>query len=222
MRETTVGDARGLLRSLSSLAGPFPHFDTSASAPTPQIQFLAWLDQAIAAGVQEAHAMTLSTVDDNGNPDARVLILKDLDEQGWHFATSAASPKGMQLSRHPEVALTFYWPKVGRQVRIRGAAVALGHDVNAADFLARPQGSRVGALVARQSDVLASPTDLDAALLEQYERIARQPDLIASTWAVYAARPEYVEFWQGDPVRRHMRLRYSLSLAGWEKALLWP
>ena len=166
--------------------------------------------------------MTLSTVGDDGSPDARVLILKDLDEQGWHFATSAASPKGVQLSHHPEAALTFYWPKVGRQVRIRGMVVALGRDVNAADFLARPPGSRAGALLARQSDVLASPADLDAALSEQYERMARQPDLVAPAWTVHAMRPQCVEFWQGDTQRRHTRLRYRLTPTGWEKELLWP
>ena len=217
-----MSEARELLRTLSALAGPFPVFDTSASALTPQAQFLAWLHQAIAAGVQEAHAMTLSTVDDDGSPDARVLILKDLDEQGWHFATSASSPKGVQLSHHPEAALTFYWPQVGRQVRIRGAVAALGHDANAADFLARPRGSRAGALLARQSDVLASPADLDVGLSEQYERIARQPDLVAPAWAVYAVRPDRVEFWQGNTQRRHTRLRYCLTLTGWEKELLWP
>ena len=144
-----MGNARELLRKLSSLAGPLPSFDTSACASTPEAQFLAWLGEAVAAGVQEPHAMTLSTADDDCHPDARVLILKDLDEQGWHFAASAASPKGVQLSRHPEAALTFYWPKVGRQVRIRGAVVALDCEKNAADFLARPQGSRAGALLAR-------------------------------------------------------------------------
>lgn len=217
-----MSDARELLRKLSSLAGPFPSFDMSASASTPQAQFLAWLDQAIAAGVQEAHAMTLSTVDDDGHPDARVLILKDLDEQGWHFAASAASPKGCQLYRHPEAALTFYWTKVGRQVRIRGKAIALDYDINAADFLARPQGSRAGALLSRQSDVLASADDLDAALSEQYERMAREPGLVAPAWTVYAVRPECVEFWQGDTQRRHTRLRYHRAPAGWEKELLWP
>ncbi len=217
-----MSDARALLRKVSSLAGPLPSFDTSASASTPQAQFLAWLDQAIAAGVQEAHAMTLSTVDDGGHPDARVLILKDLDEQGWHFATSAASPKGMQLCRHPEAALTFYWPKVGRQVRIRGTAIALDYDINVADFLARPQGSRAGALLNRQSDVLASANDVDTALSEQYERMARQPGLVAPAWTVYAVRPECVEFWQGDTQRRHTRLRYRRALTSWEKELLWP
>ena len=217
-----MSEARELLRKLSSLAGPLPSFDASASASTPQAQFLAWLGQAIAEGVQEAHAMTLSTVDDDGHPDARVLILKDLDEQGWHFAASAASPKGVQLSRHSKAALTFYWPKVGRQVRIRGTAIALDCHRNAADFLARPQGSRAAALLARQSDVLASADDLDAALSEQHERMARQPGLVAPAWTVYAVRPECVEFWQGDTQRRHTRLRYRRALTGWEKESLWP
>lgn len=221
-KENVMNDARKLLRGLNTLVGPLPLFDTSTSASTPKAQFLTWFEQAIAAGVREPHTMTLSTVDDDGHPDARVLILKDLDERGWHFAASAASPKGVQLFQRPDVALTFYWPEVGRQVRMQGAAIALTHDVNAADFLARPRGSRAGALVARQSDVLASPADLEAALSEQYGRMARQPDLVAPAWTVYAVRPERVEFWQGDTQRRHTRLRYRLTPAGWEKELLWP
>src|SRR5688500_14564006 len=113
----STSPARLLLRELPSLAGPLPDFNPAAVAATPQDQFIIWLREAIGAGITEPHAMTLATVDSDGRPDARILILKDLDERGWHFATSRQSPKGQHIAAALDVALTFYWPLLGRQVR---------------------------------------------------------------------------------------------------------
>ncbi len=116
-----------------------------ASLPAkPTLLFERWLCEAIDEGVPEPHAMTLSTCDGGGVPDARILILKDVDEQGWWFATSRVSAKGGQLGERPAAALTFYWPLQARQVRVRGPVVTGSPERSAADFLAR---GRVPALL---------------------------------------------------------------------------
>lgn len=214
---------RELLRSLQSLPGPYQPFDPAQAPAQPEPLFVQWLQAAIEAGIREPHAMTLSTVDTEGCPDARVLILKNVDEHGWHFAISRASPKGRQISDSPQVALTFYWPALGRQVRIRGTAHDMGEQARSTDFLARPLGSRAGALLGRQSDVLASEQALEEGLARERQRLEAAPDLVAPTWAVYAVRPRLVEFWQGNEQRRHVRLCYRRAPdAAWSKERLWP
>lgn len=208
----TLSAARLLLRELPSLAGPLPDFDPTKALDTPQEQFLVWLRAAIAAGVREPHAMTLGTVDADGSPDARVLILKDLDERGWHFATSRQSPKGHQLSATPIVSLTFYWPTLGRQVRIRGEAIDLGREAAAADFWARSPDARANAALARQSQVMEG--NIATTLSEAQD--------VPESWSVFAVKPASVEFWQGRTDRHHVRLRYDSAEAGWKTTRLWP
>jgi pyridoxamine 5'-phosphate oxidase len=208
----TISPARLLLRELPSLAGPLPEFDPTKASDTPQEQFLAWLRDAVAAGVKEPHAMTLGTVDADGSPDARVLILKDLDERGWHFATSRQSPKGHQLSVTPTVSLTFYWPALGRQVRIRGEAVDLGREAAAADFWARSADARANAALARQSQVMEA--DVAVPITEAID--------VPESWSVFAVKPAGVEFWQARTDRRHIRLRYDTAGASWKTTRLWP
>ena len=208
----SASPARLLLRELPSLAGPLPDFDPAAVADTPQDQFIIWLREAIAAGIAQPHAMTLATVDADGRPDARILILKDLDERGWHFATSRQSPKGQHLAAAPDVALTFYWPLLGRQVRIRGAAIDQGQGVAAADFRARSADARANAALERQSRVMdAETTPLPADTPE-----------VPASWSVFAVRPGTVEFWQGRTDRQHIRLLYERVQSAWKTTRLWP
>jgi len=215
-----MGNIRETLRHMEALSGPLPKFVIAEAFDNPIAQFADWLHSAIAAKVHEPHAMTLSTIDRDGSPDARVLLLKDLDQDGWHFAANATSPKGRQIADHAEVALTFYWPAVGRQTRIKGTAIDLGRQRSAEDFLARSQGSRAGALVGRQSEVLESPADLEADYREQLRRVMEQPSLVEPAWTAYAVRPSQVEFWQGSTDRQHQRLRFSRVGNGWTKQQL--
>jgi pyridoxamine 5'-phosphate oxidase len=214
---------RELLRGLKALAGPFEPFDPALAPAEPAALFQAWLRAAIDAGIAEPHAMTLATVDASGRPDARVLILKDLDEHGWHFAITRSSPKGQQIAANDQVALTFYWQALGRQVRIRGTARDMGPAARDRDFLARPLGSRAGGLLARQSDVLrGGDEELGQGLERQRRRIELEPGIVAPGWAVYAVQPAEIEFWQGDEQRRHVRLRYRRDAAAWARERLWP
>ncbi|ATO14942.1 pyridoxamine 5'-phosphate oxidase [Micromonospora sp. WMMA2032] len=213
---------RRMLRALPVLAHDMPSFDPSDVPAEPTALFADWLAAAVDAGVDEPHAMTVSTVDADGAPDARVLILKDLDSAGWHFASSSASAKGRQLARNPRIALSFHWREQGRQVRVRGTARPADPAVSRQDFLARPEGSRIATLAGRQSTVLTDRAELDRELAEVRARLAGDPDLVADTHTVYVVAPETVEFWQADRERRHVRLRYRRGAAGWAREQLWP
>ncbi|KAE8312624.1 hypothetical protein BDV41DRAFT_564991 [Aspergillus transmontanensis] len=136
---------RTQLRNLPVLEGPFAEVNFANFPDTPQDAFRMWLDEAIKAGVKEPHAMTLATVDEQGYPDARVLILKNVDERGWHFAVKADSPKAQQLEANGCAALTFYWPQVGRQIRVRGTAIQLPDAECREDFAERPFKSKLNA-----------------------------------------------------------------------------
>ena len=224
--DTTVNSPpttpRGILRQLPSIPDPAWPLSAEAAPGTPQALFWQWLQFAVESGVPEPHAMTLSTVGADGAPDARVLILKDLDARGWHFSTDAASPKGRQIAAQPRVALTFYWPRLGRQIRIRGTAVALDAAVGQADFRARSLAARATALIGRQSQPLAALAELDDRVATMRRCLEVAPDIYAPCWSVYAVAPQSVEFWQGDRDRRHLRLSYTQQPDGWRREMLWP
>jgi pyridoxamine 5'-phosphate oxidase len=223
-----TSDFRAYLRALPVFAGALPHFDPAAAPDRPDDLFRAWVVAAVDAGVREPHAMTLSTAGPDGAPAARVLIVKNVDEHGWQFAAHDASPKGRDLVARPAAALTFYWPAQARQVRVRGPVEPEPAGRSAADFLARPPGSRAEASIGRQSQVLHDPADLDRAVELARERIAERPGLVVPEWTLYTLRPSEVEFWQGDAHRRHIRLRYTRTAAApstpatWRRDLLWP
>ncbi|WP_109510984.1 pyridoxal 5'-phosphate synthase [Mycolicibacter kumamotonensis] len=198
-----------------------PEFDPARAPADPVALFVEWLLRAIDAGVTEPHAMTVSTVS-GSRPSARVLILKDVDSAGWHFAVSSVSRKGAELARNPAVALTFYWPAVGRQVRIEGIALADPPQVTAEDFLTRSPGARTMALTGRQSEPYGDPAEVTEALAKARLELERSPTLVPADWVSYAVRADTVEFWQSDPDRRHRRLRYERDGEAWSATLLWP
>ncbi|KAK4948128.1 hypothetical protein LTR10_013182 [Elasticomyces elasticus] len=215
---------RTRLRHLPVLKGPLADAAFDSLPDIPYQAFEVWISAAIAAGVPEPHAMTVSTVDENGWPDARVLILKNVDERGWHFAVKAGSPKGQQITANPHVALTFYWPQMGRQVRIRGLAVTLPAEECATDFLDRPMASRVSAMASKQSRVLTHPTELQASLEKADSDLHSNPQYVSPEWRVYAVTPDTVEFWQGASDRLHGRLRFARTTEEgfWRRESLWP
>lgn len=217
-----MAQIRDYLRSLTVFEGELPVLNPEAAPERPETFFLEWLTAAVAAGVREPHAMTLSTLGVDGVPSGRVLILKNVDADGWQFAVHASSPKGQDLIQHPSAALTFYWSAQARQVRVRGPVVAEPAERSAADFLARPAGSRAEALIGRQSSPLTAREDLELATKQNLERIEQDPGLVAPEWTLYTLRAEQVEFWQGDKQRKHTRLQYVRTDDGWTHRLLWP
>ena len=215
-------ELRTYLRSLPVFAGDLPVFDPADAPDRPDVLFRSWLVTAVQAGVREPHAMTMSTVGADGVPSARVLIVKDVDDTGWQFAAHDASPKGRDLLARPAAALTFYWPAQARQVRVRGPVVPEPAERSAADFLARPPGSRAEASLGRQSQILHDPRDLEAATRQALRRIEEEPALVVPEWTLYSLRAAEVEFWQGDARRKHIRLRYTRTGATWQRDALWP
>ncbi|MET3698869.1 pyridoxamine 5'-phosphate oxidase [Bacillus oleivorans] len=217
-----MSDIKELLRNIKTLAGPLPEFEIHHAPQKPHPLFIKWIKEALDAEVSEPHAMTLSTVDSNGYPDARVLILKNIDEKGWYFATSSDSRKGQQLMNNPEVALTFYWPKLGRQIRIRGTAIHTGENASSKDFLERGKIARAIAMTCKQSEVLPDPAEIEAEIQKQLEQMNEEPNLAYNRWTLYCVEAKEVEFWQGNSDRKHIRLQYRLEDINWSQEQLWP
>jgi pyridoxamine 5'-phosphate oxidase len=129
---------RQLLRALPDFPEVLPDFDPAFAPSDPAELFKQWLHEALAAGVPQPNACSLATADQQGRPSARMLILKDIDDAGWHFATSRTSRKAGELAANPYAALNFYWQEQGRQVRVAGAVTELSAAASAADWHARP------------------------------------------------------------------------------------
>lgn len=221
--DTMRQDTRQVLRGIPVFAGELPTFDVAGAPLRPEELFVSWLEHALAAGVREPHAMTVSTVGDDGMPSARVLILKNVGSDGWQFAAHAASPKGQDLTARPVAALTFYWPEQARQIRVRGRVVPATPEASAADFLARPLGSRAEASLGRQSQPLDDPAELASAVEQAAAVIAGKPEFVVPEWTLFTLTADSVEFWQGDEERRHTRLEYLAGPGGsWTTRTLWP
>jgi pyridoxamine 5'-phosphate oxidase len=129
---------RQLLRALPDFPAELPDFDPDSAPADPTELFRLWLDEALAAGVPQPNACSLATADLLGRPSSRMLILKNIDGDGWHFATSRMSRKGQELGANPHAALNFFWQPQGRQVRVAGDVVELSAEASAADWRARP------------------------------------------------------------------------------------
>lgn len=217
-----MDDIRKVIRKSKTLNGPFPAFNFNNASEFPNELFLEWFQEAIDYGIHEPHSMTLSTVDPNGFPDARVLIIKDVDQYGWYFASSSQSEKGKQIDFNPNVAMTFYWSLIGRQVRIRGTAIKMENELSAQDFLGRGTVARAIALIGKQSSILKERSEFDEALHKQIEVLQHNSNLVFPSWTLYRLVAKEVEFWQADEDRRHIRLSYNFEDDRWLKRLLWP
>jgi len=213
---------RDRLRALPTFSPGLPTLDPDATPSDPVTLFRTWIEEAIDAGVQLAHAMTLATAGVSGRVSARTVILRDVDPSGWWFATGSSSPKGRDLAENPHAALTFLWPAVGRQVRVTGPVTPAAPETSAADFRARSDGSRTAALVGHQSEALASRQEYRDAFAGTLAAVRADPTLLDPTWTAYALAPTSVEFWQATDDRGQTRLRYRAVGHHWEKGLLWP
>ncbi|KES07418.1 oxidase [Streptomyces toyocaensis] len=218
-------DMHELLRSLrvwDPAVTDLRPLDPDAAPDGPLPLFTRWLAEAAAAGQAEPHSMSLATADAEGLPDVRIVTLHGADDDGWSFATHAHSRKGGQLAGRPYAALAFYWPVLGRQVRVRGPVGTATAEEAQADLHARSTGALAAALTGRQSEVLGSVEELTRASDGAWERARREPGTPVPSWTLYRLRPDEVEFFQGDDRRRHVRLRYRRADGGWVRELLWP
>jgi pyridoxamine 5'-phosphate oxidase len=200
---------RELLRSLRVRdATRLPVFDPETAPAAPLPLFRRWLREAAESGIPAPHTMTLATVGADGRPSVRTVMLHDADERGWHFGTHRTSRKGRELADCPYAALGFYWPALGRQVRIGGRVTAAGPRESAADLGGRSTAALAAALVGRQSEVLPSYEVLVRAAAAAWERAEQEPEAPVPTWTRYVVHADEVEFYQEEERRRHVRLRY--------------
>ncbi len=189
----------------------------------PIVQFRSWLATALAEDPLDPTAMVLATVDREGRPSARVVLLKGIDERGFVFYTNYRSRKGRELDENPRAALVFFWPALDRQVRVEGDVERTSREESEAYFASRPLGSRLGAWASEQSEVLAGRGELEERLRELEERFAAGDVPLPEFWGGYRLRPGLVEFWQGRPSRLHDRFRYTrLPEDGWRIERLSP
>lgn len=190
--------------------------------PEPISLFIDWLADAGAHEVNDSNAMTLSTVDADGLPDARIVLLKDVDQRGFTFYSNRESAKGLELAARPVAALTFHWKSLRRQVRVRGAVEPVTVEEADAYFASRARESRIGAWASDQSRVLDARETLEAAVARETARFDGHEVDRPERWTGWRVMPQSVEFWRDRPFRLHDRLRFLRAGDGWASERLWP
>lgn len=189
----------------------------------PFRQFEKWMRHAIDAKVEEPNAMTLATSGKSGVPDARVVLLRDLDRKGFVFFTNYTSRKGKELSSNKRVCLNFFWPELQRQVRILGRVEKVSAKASDAYFNSRPRQSQIGAWASLQSEVMTSRSELEERFVLFEKKFKGRKVPRPSFWGGYRVVPEHMEFWQGRPSRLHDRIAYDRSKVGrWKHVRLYP
>ncbi len=190
--------------------------------PDPIAQFTAWFAEAQVAEAGEPNAMTLATTDTDGQPSARIVLLKSVDQAGFVFFSDYRSRKGRELEANPRAALCFHWATLQRQVRILGVVRRLDRDAAAAYFRTRPRGSRLGAWASTQSETLPGRAPLEAEVARLDLEYPGNEIPLPPHWGGYVVAPHEIEFWQGRSDRLHDRFQYTHTESGWHCARLSP
>ena len=194
----------------------------SLDAVDPFSLFAEWLQAASASEPNDPNAMALATVDEDGLPDVRMVLLKGFDPEGFVFYTNLESAKGRQLAAVPRAALCFHWKSLRRQVRIRGPVQPVSAAEADAYFDSRPQLSRIGAWASQQSRPLESRFALEKAVAVQTARFAGRRIPRPPHWSGFRLAPSQLEFWRDGAFRLHDRVRFTRVDGGWGRARLYP
>mgnify|MGYP001580546239 FL=1 len=188
----------------------------SSVDPNPLQQFRTWFYEVKESEtVDEVNAMTLTTMGVDGFPKGRVVLLKKYDEYGFYFYTNYKSEKSISISKNEKVSLSFFWPGMERQVIIKGLATKTSKEDSVNYFNSRPAGSKLGAIVSSQSEVIESRQILEDKLDELEKEYAEKEIEKPEFWGGFLVAPVSIEFWQGRPNRLHDRIRYTLENYDW-------
>lgn len=184
--------------------------------------FADWLADAGKSEINDPNAVAVATVDPDGLPDVRMVLLKGFDEQGFVFYTNFESVKGQQILGSMKAAMCFHWKSLRRQVRLRGPVEVVSEAEADAYYASRPRGSRIGAWASKQSRPLESRFALEKAVAEYTARHAIGEIPRPAHWSGFRIRPQQIEFWHDRPFRLHDRVRFDRAGDGWEKTRLYP
>lgn len=186
--------------------------------------FQAWMKDAAGNEPNNPNAMALATVDAHGMPNVRIVLLKELDKDGFVFFTNTESAKGQELKSNPNASLCFYWKSLGRQVIIRGSVRFVSDEEADAYFASRPHGSRIGAWASKQSRPLESRLELENAISHYEKEFSGGEIPRPGHWHGYRLMPLEIEFWHDRPFRLHDRVVFSRDSAddNWKKLRLYP
>ncbi|RZK43235.1 MAG: pyridoxamine 5'-phosphate oxidase [Pedobacter sp.] len=188
----------------------------------PIKQFEKWFTDALAAQLYEPNVMTLATADKTGKPNARIVLLKGFDENGFSFYTNYLSTKGKELKKNPQACLVFFWAELERQVRIEGKVEKLDKETSEAYFNSRPKGSQIGAIASPQSQIITERETLEKKVEELTSTYSNKIVPKPAHWGGYIVKPTSIEFWQGRSSRLHDRIKYDLVNGKWQTNRLAP
>ena len=188
----------------------------------PIAMFGEWLEAALQREPNDANAMTLATVDEAGRPDARMVLLKGVDERGFTFFTNFESANGRQLEAHPAAALVFHWKSLRRQVRVRGAVSEVSAAEADAYWATRARSAQIGAWASDQSRALPDRLAFERRIAEMGLRFGLGPVPRPPHWSGFRLAPEAIEFWRDRPFRLHERLVFERAAGAWTTRRLFP
>jgi pyridoxamine 5'-phosphate oxidase len=189
----------------------------------PITQFNQWFNEALSSKVLEPNAMNVATINAQGRPTSRIMLLKGIEGNKFQFFTNYQSKKGRELENNPAVALTFFWPELERQIRIEGIAQRVEASVSETYFQSRPRGSQIGAWSSPQSTIIQTREILEERV-KQIEKRFEPLEVLPrpNQWGGFEAEPFLFEFWQGRPSRLHDRIEYTLVDGKWNIHRLAP
>jgi pyridoxamine 5'-phosphate oxidase len=221
-RQVVEFNRMSLRARIYSLKGLLLGLHESVVDRDPLAQFDQWYGQARWTGLPMPDSFTLATVAPDGKPDARMLLLKGVDEKGFVFYTNYESRKADEIAKNPNATMVFHWNELFRQVRVEGRLEKVTAQESDAYFQSRLRGSRIGAWASKQSSVISNREELEAKVREIELRYKGQPIPCPPFWGGFRLIPERIEFWQGRPSRLHDRLCFVREGSGWKMLRLSP